>query len=268
MIHWIAGSPELSAAVAASKQATCIFYENDYPSYTVNEKTQKVIVTGHRTFEAAVLLSHKNPGNKIAVLNFANAFCPGGGVTQGSGAQEESLCRCSTLYPLLFRKSLDDSFYKIHREMKTAKASDSLIYSEGVVICKTDDEYPKRLPADERVKVDVMTMAAPDLRSSANQYVDLIGEVAHMRDTELFAYHVKRAIHMLTVAASKQVDDLVLGAFGCGAFHNDPEVMAKAYLTALQQFPRVFSTVEFAVYCSPDKDENYQIFHRVLSPLF
>ncbi len=58
-----------------------------------------------------------------------------------------------------------------------------------------------------------------------------------MNNAELFGYHVKRAIHMLTCAAAKGADTLVLGAFGCGAFRNDPEVVARAYKTVLQKFP-------------------------------
>ena len=38
---------------------------------------------------------------------------------------------------------------------------------------------------------------------------------------------------MFTVAASKGTDILVLGAFGCGAFQNNPEVVARAYKVAI-----------------------------------
>ena len=81
-----------------------------------------------------------------------------------------------------------------------------------------------------------------------------------MNNAELFGYHVKRAIHLLTCAAAKGADILVLGAFGCGAFQNDPEVVARAYKTALQEFPKVFSRIEFAVYCPPGGSENYDAF--------
>ena len=56
----------------------------------------------------------------------------------------------------------------------------------------------------------------------------------------------------------------MLGAFGCGAFENDPDVVARAYKTALQEFPKVFMTIEFAVYCTPWDRKNYDIFKRVL----
>lgn len=85
-----------------------------------------------------------------------------------------------------------------------------------------------------------------------------------MNKAELFGYHVKRAIHVLTCAAAMGADILVLGAFGCGAFENDPEVVANAYKTALDVFPKVFKVVEFAVYCPPSGSVNYEVFMRVM----
>lgn len=253
---WIEKDPMLSEYVSDAKQNTTVFFEDVYPEYDKSKTYDMVIsVTQERSFKAAVRLSKEYPGSRIAVMNFANAFHPGGGVKQGSDAQEESLCRISTLYPLISQKNIRGSFYQHHMEMNTPRASDSLIYSEGVIICKSDKDYPERLSKDEWVKVDVMTVAAPDLRDEI------------MCDAELFGYHVKRAIHMLTCAAAKEADILVLGAFGCGAFRNNPEVVAKAYLVALQEFPEVFRKIEFAVYCPPGSCDNYNVFKQVLCGL-
>ena len=209
-------------------------------------------------------LSKECKGSKIAVMNFANAFHAGGGVTKGSSAQEECLCRTSTLYPLLYRRTLRDSFYKHHHDLNTARASDSLIYTEGVIICKTDEDLPKRMPKEEWVTVDVITIAAPDLRKKSNVHAALVGNGTYMNHAELFGYHVKRAIHMLTCAAARGADSLVLGAFGCGAFQNDPEVVARAYKVALQEFPNVFTKIVFAVYCPPGGSRNYDVFKKIL----
>ena len=264
-LAWISTDPTLFASVVEAKKNTKVYYEDDYPQFDVNAvREERISVTRDRSYQAAMRLAKENPGKKIAVMNFANAFHAGGGVTRGASAQEECLCRCSTLYPLLYRRSLRDSYYKHHHDLNTSKASDSLIYTEDVVICKTDEEHPKRMVQDDWVKVDVITIAAPDLRTKSNMYAAIVGNGSFMNNAELFGYHVKRAIHMLTVAASKGADILVLGAFGCGAFQNDPSVVARAYKVALEEFPKVFDKIEFAVYCSPRDQRNYEEFHKVL----
>ena len=261
--NWINTNKKLSDSVIKAKKNTEIFWENDYPVFDQSALYEtEITVTKNRSYEAAMKLSKKCPGSKIAVMNFANAFHAGGGVANGSSAQEECLCRTSTLYPLLYRRSLRDTFYKHHHDLNTAKASDALIYTEGVVICKTDEDLPKRMPEEDWVLVDVITAAAPDLRNTSNIHAALVGNGTSMHDAELFGYHVKRAIHILTCAAAKKAERLVLGAFGCGAFQNNPEVVARAYKAALKEFPDVFKEIEFAIYCPPYNDINYQAFKR------
>lgn len=263
--NWIKSDKDLADSVLLAKKKTEVFYEDDYPEFSVDKTFEtEVTVTGDRSFQAAMRLSADHPGSKIAVMNFANAFHAGGGVVNGASAQEECLCRTSTLYPLIYRRTLNNTFYKYHRDKNTPKASDSLIYTEGVVICKTDEDLPQRMEKKDWVTVDVITIAAPDLRKRANIHFNLVNGGANMKDAELFGYHVKRAIHMLTVAASKGADILVLGAFGCGAFQNNPEVVARAYKVAIQEFPKVFRKIEFAVYCPPGGSRNYDVFNEVL----
>ncbi|MDO4977122.1 MAG: TIGR02452 family protein [Eubacteriales bacterium] len=262
---WIKTDQDLSKAVASSKKKTEVFYEDQYPVFDAGkEREEQIYVTKERSFQAAMRLASDNAGAKIAVMNFANAFHAGGGVTKGASAQEESLCRCSTLYPLLYRRTLRDTFYRYHHKLNTPKASDSLIYTEDVVICKTDESLPQRMDKKDWVNIDIITIAAPDLRMKSNLYAEIVGSGTYMNDAELFGYHVKRAIHMLTVAASKGANILVLGAFGCGAFQNNPEVVAKAYKTALEVFPKVFDEVVFAIYTSAKDQKNYMTFRNIL----
>lgn len=84
-------------------------------------------------------------------------------------------------------------------------------------------------------------------------------------DEELYAIHVKRAVHMLSVAASKGVDILVLGAFGCGAFRNNPEIVSMAYKTALEQFEGAFEKVKFAIFCAEHEIENFISFKEIFN---
>lgn len=82
-----------------------------------------VSVTKHRSFEAARV--HAGKGLRTAVLNFASSTSPGGGVTRGASAQEESLCRVSTLYPCLKDGRMWNLFYAPHRRAKNPLHNDS-----------------------------------------------------------------------------------------------------------------------------------------------
>ena len=264
-LDWIEKDPDLSASIPEAKKNTTVFFEDDYPDFDPTKGgSTKITVSRDRSYQAAMKLHRANPDAKIAVMNFANAFHAGGGVKSGASAQEECLCRTSTLYPLLYRRTLRVSFYKYHNDLGTPKATDSLIYTEGVIICKTDEDLPRRMPKEDWVTVDVITIAAPDLREKSNIHVPLVNGGTFMNDAELFGYHVRRAIHMLTCAAAKGADILVLGAFGCGAFQNNPEVVARAYRTALNEFPEVFKQIEFAVYCPPGGSRNYDVFKIIM----
>ena len=197
----------------------------------------------------------------MAVLNFASATNPGGGVKSGSSAQEESLCRCSTLYPTLNQRWLWDQYYLPNREANDPLHTDVCIYSPDVVICKTDESIPQRLPEERFVTVDVLTCAAPNLRPTpGNRHNPDASRAASVTRQQLFELHVKRAKHILHVAAASGVDCLVLGAFGCGAFQNDPNVVARAYAVALKEYRHYFDTIEFAIYCREWETENYNAF--------
>ncbi|MGN0894895.1 MAG: TIGR02452 family protein [Succinivibrio sp.] len=242
-----------------------VYNQFDYPEYDQNAiREQKTVISSKRTFEAAQDALSDNPEIKVAVVNFANAFNPGGGVAAGCLAQEESLCRISTLYPVISASEIYARYYGANKKKQTPLATDSLIYSTDITVFKTDTDSPLLMPEEQWYNLDVITVAAPDLRYKyglANvRYKPFIDE------PQLFAIHLKRAIHLMTVAASNKVDYLVLGAFGCGAFRNDPRIVAKAYAQALDLFPKLFDTVEFAVYCSDPDKKNYRIFSEILNP--
>ncbi len=125
------------------------------PPYT---QSARVVVTKKRSLEAAA--RYVTEGLRTAVLNFASASNPGGGVQSGASAQEESLCRVSTLYPCLRDKRMWDLFYSPHRKTQNPLHNDDIIYTKDVVVVK-DDDYNL---LNERFKVDIITCAAPNLR--------------------------------------------------------------------------------------------------------
>lgn len=257
-------NPTLAAAVAYSCKNTILYGPDDYPALpAAEEKDGRIQVVKSKTFETAVHLHKAYPDKKIAVLNFASATRPGGGVKNGSSAQEESLCRCSTLFPTLDQKRLWEKYYDVNRQARDNRHSDACIYSPGVVICRTDESFPKRLEEKDFVTVDVISCAAPNLRNEPSNWNNPeTGKPIKMDALELCDLHVKRAEHILHVAAANSVDILILGAFGCGAFQNDPDTVAKAYRAALKPFRSKFHGIVFAIYCRGYETENFTAFER------
>lgn len=251
----------LADAVQRSRAAVKIYSENEYPALPETEKAGTVTVTKSKTFEAAMRLREEKPDARIAVLNFASATNPGGGVKSGSSAQEESLCRCSTLYPTLNQRRLWDQYYVPNREANDPLHTDVCIYSPDVVICKTDESIPQRFPEERFVTVDVITCAAPNLRPiPGNRHNPDADTAVAITEEDLLSLHIQRAKHILHVAAANHVDCLVLGAFGCGAFMNDPNVVARAYAAAIQEYRHHFDLIEFAIYCREWETGNYDAF--------
>lgn len=224
------------------------------------EKEAEIIISKKRTFEAAQ--NYAKQGEKVAVLNFASSTNPGGGVVNGAGAQEECLCRISTLYFTLDTDENWKRFYEPHRKARTPLHNDDILYTKNITVFKSDTTSPKLLPESEWYDVDVITCAAPNLRENpSNHYNSGDGnQRLILNNEELYSLHEKRDSRIFDAAASQNVDVLVLGAFGCGAFMNDPKVVSKVMLNLEKKYAHSFKTIEFAVYCPPYDDSNYRAF--------
>lgn len=207
----------------------------------------KIILSGKRTFQAA----SGYQGKKVAVLNFANNHDIGG-APFSAGAQEESLCRCSTLYPCL--QACYETFYKphieaFHKKSMTAMGNDDLIYTPDVLVFKSDESEPHMLPPEEWFHVNIITSAAPECFA----YTTLPSDYKNIIRSRLK--------QVLDVAAAEGNEVLILGAWGCGAFRNPTFTVAMTFLDLLQNY-HCFETVEFAI---GDKySKNYEAFERAL----
>lgn len=207
-------------------------------------------------------------GKKTAVLNFANPVEPGGGVLRGANAQEEYLCRASNLYLCLTGASAEP-YYRVHNRMQKELpwsgaflATDRIVYSPGVTFFREDVGYvpddearrPVQTYTDVWRTVDVITCAAPYF----------VSRQAVLPQDQLYGLFVSRIRNILEAAMEHEIEALVLGAFGCGAFHNPPAVVAKAFQDVLKQarFLHAFSDVVFAVKRSGRFCENIEVFER------
>jgi uncharacterized protein (TIGR02452 family) len=165
-------------------------------------------------------------GLRPLALNFANGVHPGGGFLHGARAQEEVLCRSSALYATLE----GDPMYAAHTERDDHESSDWAILSPDVPVFRRDDGRSLDAPW----LLGFITCAAP-----------VAQRVGQPRASELMARRIHR---VLEIARACGFDTLVLGAWGCGAFGNDPERTARAFRSALEgEFRGAFREVAFAI---------------------
>ncbi|MBR1454530.1 MAG: TIGR02452 family protein [Lachnospiraceae bacterium] len=225
------------------------------------EKDAKIILSKKRTLEAASAYIEK----KICVHNFASATNPGGGVTKGANAQEECICRCTDLYLCLDTNEYLQKFYGEHRKAHNPIYNDDIIYSPFVDVFKTDTVEPVLMDEKDWFKVDVLTCAAPNLRPvpSNEMNPDSCDKPTKLTDDEYIKILEKRVRKIFDVAAFYNNDVLILGAFGCGAFMNKPNLVAEVFNKVMKDYIRKFDVIEYAVYCRDFETKNYDEFKKV-----
>ena len=126
--------------------------------------------------------------------------------------------------------------------------------------------YPQTLPESAWQTLDVITCAAPNLRERPSNRMNAgDGDVrVEISAADLQTLHERRLRRILDVAAANGAEAIVLGAFGCGAFRNDPKVVAAAAKTVVADYLHAFRAIEFAVYCRPGDSANYDAFVNAL----
>jgi uncharacterized protein (TIGR02452 family) len=197
---------------------------------------------------ARVLAAGKGP---VAALNFASAKNPGGGFLNGSQAQEESLARSSALHASLLRAW---DFYERHRASSSLLYSDAIIWSPGCPVFRDDDGAL----LDEPQLVSFVTSPAPNAGAAADnrpEELPLIPEVFQ-----------RRSEYVLALAVSQGYNHLVLGAWGCGVFRNDPAIVAAAFLGHLRHgaWSGRFERVVFSVLDTSPSRETLAAFQRAV----
>jgi uncharacterized protein (TIGR02452 family) len=202
-------------------------------------------VTSETTLEAARRL-----GADVACLVFASARNPGGGFRTGANAQEESIARASALYAC---QQAVPEFYQFHRRLADHRYSDRIIYSPQVPVFRGDDGGLLARP----YAAAFLTAAAPNLtaiRASQPEAADTVPAVL-----------CARARRVLQVAAAHGHRRLVLGAWGCGVFGNDPAIVATAFHSLLQERGGGFDLVVFAVHDPQPGRPTYALFREIVS---
>lgn len=271
----INSSPDLQESIKRSIENTKIYpagksIEISKTSHSSENYRHIPVLLNATTVEATLFFKENNPDKKIGILNFASATNPGGGVTKGANAQEESLCRVSTLYQCLNSHVVMDGFYNPNRESGDSLHTDTCIYTPDVAIIKGD----RAVTLNKPVYVDVISCSAPNLRDKpSNDYNPGDKTRVNISDEELLDLHIKRADQIFRVAIDNGINILIAGAFGCGAFKNNPRIVAKAFNSITEKYIDNFDLVVYAIPTkvkyiggAKDTDPNYKAFFDELFP--
>lgn len=200
-----------------------------------NKVESKITITQDKTYDVIKEL-WINGESFVCVLNFASFFNPGGGFTKGAFTQEESLCAVSGLYPILTQLDV----YEQRADKKVPpEYSDEIIYSPSVPFTVSTRELA------EPYLVDVISCAAPNcnriVMTQQRQYMDALNK-------RIEAIYLRPYIN--------GCDTIVLGAWGCGVFKNDPGLISNLFTAVMAKYPGLYRNVIFA--CG--SKENTEIF--------
>lgn len=200
---------------------------------TISKLQTRFVVNNETTLQAAARLAAQT--NKVFCLNFASAKNPGGGFLTGAQAQEESLARSSALYPCIAQMQV---MYQTNRAHRTCLYTDHMIYSPAVPVFR-DDEGAL---LDAFYTVSFLTAPAVNAGVVMRQERQNIPQIEPVM--------MARMEKLLTVALVKGYRHLVLGAWGCGVFQNEPAAVAGWFHKHLVEnlvFKGVFEEIVFAV---------------------
>jgi uncharacterized protein (TIGR02452 family) len=236
---------ETDFAVKNSK----LFRPEDFPSkfdLTKIEGEARFEVTDETTLEAAKRVCRQDENANPFVLNFASAKNPGGGFLGGAQAQEESLARSSSLYPCL---TANFAMYEYNRKSNSCLYSDWMIYSPRVPVFRNDDgsliqkPYLVSFVTSPAVNAGVVKQKEP-------------GKIHLIEETNR-----ERARKFLWIANQEQHETLILGAWGCGVFQNEPQMIARIFKDLLEgEFENCFDRIIMAIYDRTSTKKVYNAF--------
>jgi len=236
-----------AAEIERARTGTVMYSPENPPPSLVQRRfgRTRFNVLNQTTFEA---LQQSDGSGHLACLNFASAKHPGGRFLSGAQAQEEALARSSALYPCLLRAP---EYYERNRAHHSSIYLDLIIFSPLVPFFRDDSGALLETP----ILASVISAPAPNAGAVAdNEPGNLVLlEPALRRRSEL----------VLQIAQGHGVEKLILGAWGCGVFRNDPRMVARVFSELLSlpgPFDAIFTEVVFAVFDRSPGQATYTAF--------
>ncbi|PSB54235.1 TIGR02452 family protein [Chamaesiphon polymorphus] len=224
----------------------------EQPPAGTSERQPTIEVTSETTQVAAQRLVRSEGCNDLVLLSFASARNPGGGFINGAKAQEEDLARCSGIYPCLLTQP---AYYDANRQGESLLYTDNVIYSPNVPWIRVRN----RELIDDVFLASVITAPAPNAGQALRRDPNCGDEI------EITLR--RRAGIVLAIARDNGHLSLLLGAWGCGVFSNDPNLVADAFGQWLtdSRFVGCFDRVVFAIYTSKSNVDTLTAFQQRFS---
>lgn len=199
-------------------------------------------VTDEKTQVAGQRLCVQEGVEDPLILNFASARNVGGGFLNGARAQEEDVCRSSGLYPTLLPHA---EYYQANRQQRSALYTHHLIYSPRVPFFRG---ARSRHMLEPPYLASVITAPAPN--------AGVVRQQRQGSEADIEEALRRRAGYVLAVAQAHGHRALILGAWGCGVFMNEPALVADAFGQWLEspRFAGAFDRVVFAILMATRKD--------------
>ena len=232
--------------------------------YSIRPPDHCVVRVVEGDWGVVTLQMTKSYGETFAVLNMANAFGPGGGYTQGMVAQEENIFRRTDCHFSITPDQMDDS-----RTLYTKKCTGLIEGRKGKVYLDTDrprvcirgQDIPgslhERMNDEDVFCFFELRSAAVDLRRKENRL-----SIEDYNSTK------KRIESQFKTLIEKNVKHVVLSAFGCGAFKNDPNVVADFYKEFIEKYHHKFKVIAFGIfYPGYGPSGNFEAFKKVFESL-
>lgn len=224
--------------IKSTNKNTILYRPNDFEKLQL-EATQ---ILNERCFNTSFEFANESTvdavirmidNDKLACLNFASAKNPGGGFKKGTIAQEEDLARSSALYPSIAKMS---EMYDFNKSIQSNLYSNYMVFSPNVVFIRDGKESLLESP----VFASIITAAAVNVGQLKVHEPEKANQVWSVMND--------RITMMLNVALTNNVEVLILGAWGCGVFQNDPTMIAKLFSDHFQtKYARAFKHVLFSI---------------------
>lgn len=200
----------------------------------------EVQLTNDKSHIALIKLNNEYPDKKLAVLNCASYFRPGGGFLKGNISQEECLCFNSALFPILEKSGVYDERLQ-RKDIKPEYQSE--------IMCTPYVPFFKGKDLNDKFYVDVISVSPPN-KNRKGVTNDIIQTAIKERLENVFLS-----------AAIQDTDCLILHGWGCSNMNFKMiRYIIDTFNDLLSRYKNLFDKIVFTI----PNERLYDIFNDYL----